>query len=204
MRRVAGPGGDERRDRALEHAPGEREARQLEGRVGARGAAREHDQADRRRQPDNARDRSTCDEQPGAEPPQARGEKRTDLGLGDEVADERRDRAQHGGSQHRRGAVPPGIADVRETDYERPAAGDRPGRDVVGEDAGGERDGDADRIADREAEAEAGGLVLPRRGTHTPSTLSPEPDSNRRPPPYHGCALPTELSGRVPITLAPP
>src|SRR5687767_3741296 len=31
---------------------------------------------------------------------------------------------------------------------------------------------------------------------------SPESDSNRRPLPYHGSALPTELSGRAALTVA--
>ena len=34
------------------------------------------------------------------------------------------------------------------------------------------------------------------------SVPSPESDSNRRPLPYHGSALPTELSGRVAFTVA--
>jgi hypothetical protein len=39
----------------------------------------------------------------------------------------------------------------------------------------------------------AGAKVLPFRSTKP----SPRPDSNRRPLPYHGSALPTELRGRV-------
>src|SRR5690606_18440053 len=50
----------------------------------------------------------------------------------------------------------------------------------------------------------AGGSIIhgtqfrQRRGCSIGGEKSPEPDLNRRPLPYHGSALPTELSGRRP------
>ena len=186
---IAGARRDERGEGGLEQPAGEREAGQLELGVGSGRVAREDDQRDGGRQPHAACYRPARDEETGAEAPQPGDRERCDLGVGGEHPDHGGERGGDGGHEHRDRAVSPGVAEIREPDDQRSAAGEGPRGDVVGEHAENERDGDADPVADGEAEAEAGSGGVPRRGAHTPGTLSPEPDSNRRPPPYHGGAL---------------
>ena len=164
MDRIPGAARDGGGEHRLEHAAGEGESGQLERVVGTRGLTGEDEQGHGGRQAHGAGDRSGGDQQPGGDAPQESGEERRDLEVGDDHAGERGDGAGEGGDQHREGAVPARVADVREPGDERAAAGDGAGGDVVGEHPGDERHGDAEGVAGRETEAETGDLIGAQRG----------------------------------------